>query len=347
MVMGDEGAPPPPPPPPDAEEGGAPPPPPPEEESVKEEVKEEESVKEPEEAPAAEPEEPPAASSSWFGTSEPSPPPAEDPVPVPPPPPVVDPVPEPPAAPAAPAPATPQAAPPAPPTESPITPTERKAIVDSPSDKKNMRDGDKYQHACLTCNAAAITAYVGPQWGFNVHRQFGEVDVGTYSCGHYVAESWMKLEAEGKATTNCAASLDALKAGGYNMDTVSDASARKNMMAIALQGAPGTGTTLAEKLVMLGAKKGPMAHGTPHTHFCLTEHTVDTSAAVTDVKLGERLKQHKAICDFMVKNQLFLPETYEMVRHRTKGTATHNAFLRKRLGLPAHEMDKPAARTEL
>lgn len=42
------------------------------------------------------------------------------------------------------------------------------------------------------CDADRVEELLSSKWGFNVNREFGEVDMRAWSCVHYATLSWVK-----------------------------------------------------------------------------------------------------------------------------------------------------------
>lgn len=303
------------------------------------------------------------------GAPPPPPPPLQPPAPPPPPaePPVEPPAPpappvqQAPPTPAAPTPTSPtlSSAPVTPekPTESPITPAERKAILSwgQGMSNKQYKDGLQFLNACQSCNAAAITVYTGPEWGFPIEREFGNVDERHSKCIHYVARTWGKRVRKNLGgMEQCDASLLAIKNAGGSMDSVAEDAQSQNPMAIALMDIQPI-IPLADALVKNGAKDAPKYKARyptgPAGRLCAKVYIPEHPEYLDPVTKQQEAANAKLGCDWAMKNSMIPEHEYETWRGRTKNLPVAMA-MRKLLGLPAIMEDekyvaKMSQRTEL
>lgn len=284
----------------------------------------------------------------------PPPPPPQQEAPAPPPPPpqpeVVQP---PPAPPQQSVPATPQSAPPTPVVDIQFTPADRKTVTSwgAGQNQKEYKDGLQFMSACQSCNAAGITAYTGPDWGFNIEREFGIVDERHSKCIHYVARTFSKRVRKNLGGADqCEASLLAIKNAGGNIDAQANDAASSNAMAVALMESKPI-LTLADALIKNGAKDAPVVKSRypigPASRLCARVYVPVHPEYLDPLTKQQEAADAKLGCDWALKNNMIPTHEYDLWRSRTKNLPVAKA-MRKLLGLPAIEQDmKMDAKMEL
>lgn len=164
-------------------------------------------------------------------------------------------------------------------TKENLTPELRSSVVDWSPDINllHLQDGNLFLSACEMCDAEKIREYTQssteaqktgtPYWGFDVNRQFGQVDRRKCACVNYIAFSWNRWDeyqrddplsaaeeiADGTARNfeRCGKALDVLKTRP-NFDLDHGCDAQDNALYAAMVG---DNFAMAKKLVSMGEQK--------------------------------------------------------------------------------------------